>query len=372
MSGSNSRSRNHLLASLSDSDFDLIGAHLEAISLQPGDVLEKSSRAIDHVFFPESGVLSVVPSVSRDHPVEVGVVGREGMSGVAVVMGSDRSQNNVFVQIAGHGQRLSSERLRIAMEKSPSLRTLFLGFVQALMTQTAQTAVANGLGKLDERLARWLLMTHDRIQGDELHVTHEFLSLLLGVRRAGVTDAFHLLQAKRLLTATRGRIVIENRAGLEKAAGDYYGTAEMEYERLTGWVSHHRNALAPNARATSPNMLVVDDDLTFAYALRRFFEANGYRVVTANGSVNALQAMKDNRFDIVVTDIRFQGAEPDGLQLAAKINAEAPTLPVICVTAYPELVKGSPVPSGTKVFSKPVELPVLRQAIQFTLAGQRR
>jgi CheY-like chemotaxis protein len=366
------RPPNHLLASLSESDFELIGSHLEPISLEPNDVLEKPHRPIDFVCFPESGVLSVVPSVCRDHPVEVAVVGREGMSGIAVVMGSDRSQNSVFVQIAGRGQRLSSERLRIAMEKSPSLQTLFLGFVQALMTQTAHTAVVNGRGSVEQRLARWLLMTHDRIQGDELHVTHEFLSMLLGVRRAGVTAAFHVLQAKRLLTATRGRIVIKNRAGLEKAAGDYYGTAEMEYERLTGWVSHHRIAIARNTPAASPNMLVVDDDLTFAYALRRFFEANGYRVVTANGTVNALQAMKDNRFDIVVTDIRFQGGEPDGLQLAAKINDEAPTLPVICVTAYPELVNGSPVPRGTKVFSKPVELPVLRQAIQFTLAGNRR
>jgi hypothetical protein len=135
------RSANHLLASLSEPDFDLIGPHLEAMALEPGDVLEKSFRPIDRICFPESGVLSVVPSVSRDHPVEVGVVGREGMSGIAVVMGSDRSPNSVFVQIAGRGQRLSSERLRIAMEKSPALRTHFLGFVQAFMTQTAHTAV---------------------------------------------------------------------------------------------------------------------------------------------------------------------------------------------------------------------------------------
>jgi CheY-like chemotaxis protein len=367
MPGTDPRSANHLLASLSQSDFDLIGPHLEPMALEPGDVLEQFIRPIDHVCFPESGVLSVVPAVSRDHPVEVGVVGREGMSGIAVVMGSDRSPNSVFVQIAGRGQRLSSERLRIAMEQSPSLRTHFLGFIQAFMTQTAHTAVANGRAKLEERLARWLLMTHDRIEGDELNFTHEFLAMLLGVRRASVTAAFHSLGAKRLLTASRGRIVIENRAGLEKAANDHYGIPEKQYERLTGWVSDKRRI-----PGTTPNILVVDDDQTFAYALWRFFEANGYRVVTANGATDALQAMKDNRFDIVVTDIKLDDTGPDGLQLAAKINADAPALPVICVTAYPELVKATPPPPGTKVFSKPVALPTLRQAIRVTLASQKR
>jgi hypothetical protein len=176
-----------------------------------------------------------VPAVSRDHPVEVGIVGRDGMSGIPIIMATDRSPNNVFVQVPGRGQRLSSERLRIAIEKSSSLHKLFLAFAHGFMTQTAHTAVANGRGKLEERLARWLLMAHDRLDGDELPLTHEFLSMMLGVRRAGVTTAFHLLEKKGLVGATRGLISVVDRGGLEETAGEYYGLSEKEYKRLTGW-----------------------------------------------------------------------------------------------------------------------------------------
>ena len=152
MSVPDPRSPNHLLASISEADFDLIGPHLEAISLESRYVVEEPDRPITQICFPEAGVLSVVPSVSRDHPVEVGIIGREGMSGIAILMANDRSPNSVFVQVPGRGQRLSSERLRMAIEKSSSLHKLFLAFALGFMTQTALTAVANGRGKLEERL----------------------------------------------------------------------------------------------------------------------------------------------------------------------------------------------------------------------------
>jgi hypothetical protein len=235
MSAPRPRSPNHLLATLSESDFELIGPHLEALPLEIRLGFEEPNRPITHVCFPEAGVLSVVPAVSRDHPVEVGIVGREGMSGIAIIMGSDRSPNSVFVQVPGQGQRLSAERLRIAIDKSASLHHLFLAFAHGFMTQTAHTAVANGRGKLEERLARWLLMAHDRIDGDDLPLTHEFLSMMLGVRRAGVTTAFHLLEKKGLVGATRGLISVVDRGGLEEIANEYYGLSENEYQRLTGW-----------------------------------------------------------------------------------------------------------------------------------------
>jgi CRP-like cAMP-binding protein len=235
MSVPHSRSPNHLLNTLSEADFDLIGPHLEAIALETRYGVEEPNRPITQICFPETGVLSVVPSVLRDHPVEVGIVGREGMSGIPIIMGNDRSPNNVYVQIPGRGQLLSADRLRAAIEKSPSLHRLFLAFAHGFMTQTAQTAVANGRGKVEERLARWLLMAHDRLDGDQLPLTHEFLSMMLGVRRAGVTAGLQVLENKGLIGSTRGLISVIDRAGLEKTANDYYGLSEKEYQRLTGW-----------------------------------------------------------------------------------------------------------------------------------------
>ena len=187
-------SRNHLLSTLSQPDFGLVESHLTAVVLSLR--FEEPDKPIEKVYFPDSGITSVVTANQREHPIEVGIIGRDGMSGIAVALGNDHSPHSHFVQVAGHGRSMSSDDLRTAMQDSPTLRVSLLHFAQAFMVQTAHTAAANARAKLEERLARWLLMAHDRVDGDELSLTHEFLALMLGVRRPGVTVAFALLEQR--------------------------------------------------------------------------------------------------------------------------------------------------------------------------------
>jgi CRP-like cAMP-binding protein len=149
-----------------------------------------------------------------------------------VVLGDDRSPHETMVQVSGEAMRLPAADLRHAMDASPTLRNLLLRYSQAFMIQTSHTALANGRAKLEERLARWLLMAHDRIDGDELPLVHEFLAVMLGVRRAGVTVALHILEGQALIGARRGKIIVLDRQGLEEAANGIYGVPEREYERL--------------------------------------------------------------------------------------------------------------------------------------------
>jgi len=232
-------SQNHLLSTLSQPDFGLLESHLTAVVLNLRLVLEEPNKPIQRVYFPDSGITSVVTANQPEHPIEVGIIGRDGMSGIAIVLGNDHSPHSHFVQVAGHGRSMASDDLRTAMQDSPTLRVSLLHFAQAFMVQTAHTAAANARAKLEERLARWLLMGHDRVDGDELSLTHEFLSLMLGVRRPGVTVAFGLLEQKGLVSTKRGLNIIEDRAGLEELAGGFYGVPESESSRLTGWSTKH-------------------------------------------------------------------------------------------------------------------------------------
>ena len=229
------RSINYLLSSLSGDDFGLIGPSLEPVVAAVRHKIEESNKPIKHVYFPESGIISVVAVIGGDLQAEVGIIGREGMTGHAVIMGDDRSPHAVYAQVSGHGQRIAASALRDAMDASSSLHRSFLRFVEAFMVQIAKTAVANGRARLEVRLARWLLMAHDRLDGNELPLTHEFLGLMLGVRRAGVTTTMHRLEQRGLIKATRGSILVRNRNGLKKIAGGLYGIPEAEYHRLTGW-----------------------------------------------------------------------------------------------------------------------------------------
>jgi CRP-like cAMP-binding protein len=156
------------------------------------------------------------------------------MTGTAVVLGDDQSPHETYIQIAGAGQRIAATELRKAMKASGSLHGLLLRYVQAFMVQTAHTAIANARAKLDERLSRWILMAHDRIAGNTLALTHEFLALMLGVRRAGVTEALQSLARQKLIEARRGQVVVLNRQGIVRRAGSSYGAPEAEYRRLIG------------------------------------------------------------------------------------------------------------------------------------------
>ena len=162
------------------------------------------------------------------------MIGREGMTGLPIVFGNHRSPHATYIQPPGTGKCIPATELRKATQASLSLRDSLLKFVQAFGVQTTHTAVSNAQSRLDVRLARWLLMAHDRIGDDTLPLTHEFLSLMLGVRRPGVTEALHALRKQELISYARGQITVEDRKGMERKAGTAYGTPEAEYRRLIG------------------------------------------------------------------------------------------------------------------------------------------
>ena len=225
-------SRNRLLSILPAEDFDRLRPHLQRVSLEFKQVLEQPNQPIQNVYFMEPGVGSIVAVSTGGERLEVGIFGPEGVSGLAVVQGSDRSPHETFIQVPGEAIRISAVALRNAFEESAALRGLLLRYAQAFTIQVAYTALANGRYGIDERLARWLLMCHDRVDGDTFPITHEFLALMLGVRRAGVTTALQGLEGLEAIKASRGKIEIVDRDELVKCAGASYGVPEREYERL--------------------------------------------------------------------------------------------------------------------------------------------
>jgi CRP-like cAMP-binding protein len=234
MAGRQDDFRNKLLQSMDPADFDLLAPSLREVRLDVRRELERPNVPIDTIYFLESGLASIVARMSGGRDIEVGLAGRDGMTGTAVILGGDQSPHHTFMQVAGSGWSLPATVLRSALDTSASLRALMLRYVQTMMAQTASTALANGQAKLEERLARWLLMTHDRIDGSDVELTHEFLAVMLGVRRPGVTVAIHILEGKGLIRANRGLLVIMDRDGLEAHANGSYGSAEAEYRRLIG------------------------------------------------------------------------------------------------------------------------------------------
>jgi CRP-like cAMP-binding protein len=215
------KERNHLLANLPDDVLDRLRPHMERVQLAVGKRLEKPNERIAHVLFPLSGICSVLAAAGDDR-IEVGIIGRDGMTGVSVVLGADTSPHECFVQVAGEALRLAVGELHQVIESNPATRKQFLLYARSLMVQTAQTALANGRLTIEHRLIRWLLMSQDRLDGDEIPLTHEFISLMLGVTRPGVTVAVQALEAARLIGNRRGCITILDRPALEAIVGDAY------------------------------------------------------------------------------------------------------------------------------------------------------
>jgi CRP-like cAMP-binding protein len=226
--------KNRLLARLSERDLDAVRPHLEALDLPLRFDMEKPSRPIEYVYFPESGMASVVAIQANDTRVEVGLIGSEGMTGLAILLGNHQSPNSTYIQVAGAGHRMTSDALRSVTAKNAGLHATLLKYVQVFLIQTSHTAICNARSHLDQRLARWILMAHDRANSDTIPLTHEFLSLMLGVRRAGVTQALSALSKQSLIKAARGEITVLDRDGLKISAGEAYGVPEREYRRLLG------------------------------------------------------------------------------------------------------------------------------------------
>lgn len=227
--------QNNLIHTLSNDDQALISPHFKQVPLDKGTYLEEANASLDTIYFPVSGLGSTVALSKGGRRIEVGLFGRDGMSGTAIVLHGDRSPNETFMQVAGEGLAITVEKMHELMEQSATMRRHLQRYTLTLMAQMSQTALSNGQAKLEERLARWLLMCHDRINGDEMQLTHDFLSIMLGVRRAGVTVGTHILEGKGLIRANRGRITILDRDGLEIEARESYGIPEAEYTRLIGY-----------------------------------------------------------------------------------------------------------------------------------------
>ena len=212
---------NWLLSRLSRTDARLLQPHLKPVDLPVRRQLEARKKRVEDVYFLDAGLASVV--ANGGHPVEVGIIGREGMTGLSVVLDGDhRIIHETFMQIGGAGQCISAAKLRAAIDASTSLHQVLLRFAHAFMIQATQTALANGRSKIEERLARWLLMANDRVDGDELKLTHEFLATMLGVRRSGVTVALQELERTGLISYRRGKITILDRKAMEISSNGAY------------------------------------------------------------------------------------------------------------------------------------------------------
>jgi CRP-like cAMP-binding protein len=223
---------NVLLAAMQPDEFAQIQADLTYVELPMRQCLIAANTAIEHVHFVQSGIVSVVAQSHESRGIEVGIVGREGFSGIPLLLGVGQSPNQEFVQVPGTALRMPAERFVNAVQTLPQFRAVLLRYVHAYMTQTAQSLLSVGADHLGPRLARWLLMCQDSLHGPALPLTHEFLAMMLSVRRAGVTESLNLLEGQKLIRANRGQVVILDRPGLVALAGASYGITEREYNRL--------------------------------------------------------------------------------------------------------------------------------------------
>lgn len=223
---------NHLLASIPNTEFKLLHAKLERVSLVYNESIYNPSDTIRQVYFPDSGIISLLSAVDVDSTLEVGIVGNEGLAGLPVFHGVSVSSNLAVVQGAGHAHRISVADFRNACKPGKKLPQYIQRFVHSLLTQISQSAVCNRYHLIEARLARWLLMTHDRMHADEFQITQEFLSNMLGVRREAVNRAAGHLQKQDLISYSRGHLTVNNRKGLEKAACPCYKIIKKEYETI--------------------------------------------------------------------------------------------------------------------------------------------
>jgi CRP-like cAMP-binding protein len=213
--------QNYILANLPRSALDFLRPHLEPVSLPVREVLESPNKLITHVYFPIDCINSVVAGADEQR-IEVGIIGRDGMTGLSIVLGVDASPHECFTQIPGDALRIATHDLNAALETEPMMRKHFLLYIRSFMLQSAQTALANGRYTIEERLARWLLMCRDRLDSNDIPLTHEFLSLMLGVRRPGVTLALQNLETARFIRNRRGCVTVLNRPKLQEIAGVSY------------------------------------------------------------------------------------------------------------------------------------------------------
>ena len=213
---------NQLLAALPLKEYQRLQPDLEQVALTFGTILYQPGEVMPYVYFPNQGIVSLLSTVEERSPLEVGMVGSEGMVGIGIFLGVNTSLNRALVQGTGTAMRMKAGVLRREIKQQTLLPDLLRRYTHSLLAQISQGAVCNHFHRVEERLARWLLMTQDRLRSDEFRLTQEFLSDMLGVRREGVVRAARVLQKEKLITYVRGQIQILNRAGLEAAACQCY------------------------------------------------------------------------------------------------------------------------------------------------------
>lgn len=223
--------RSLLLRALDPEAFAALVPHLERVEVAEGERLMASGAPLDAVWFPETSVASCVDVLADGARVEIGIVGFEGMAGWPLLLGAAAARHDVVAQTGGSAIRAEAEPFRRMCADHAAAAAVFLAYVDTLTIQLGRTAVSNLRDPVDRRLARWLLMRHDRLEGDEIDLTHKAIAAMLGVRRAGVTDGLHRLEGQEVIRNRRGRIVIRDRPKLRRLAGESYGHPEAHYSR---------------------------------------------------------------------------------------------------------------------------------------------
>ncbi len=226
--------KNHLLAALPSDEFVRVKSKLEPLSFKLGEVLYESGDKMDYVYFPTTAIVSMLYIMENGATAEMGMVGNDGLSGIALFMGGDTTTSRAIIQSAGAGFKMKAKDLRAEFGLGGVFQQMLLRYTQALLTQISQTAVCNRLHVVEQQLCRWLLLSHDRLDSDKLVMTHDLISSLLGVRREGVTLAAQKLAKRKLIKNVRGTITVIDRPGLEEAVCECYAVVNSEYSRLLG------------------------------------------------------------------------------------------------------------------------------------------
>ena len=224
--------QNQLLAALAGPTLDRWREHLEPVSLSLGQVLYESGSTLSHIYFPTTAIVSLLYVMENGASAEIAVVGQEGLVGISLFMGGESTSSRAVVQSAGDCLRMTAETIKAEFNQFGPVMHLLLRYTQALITQMAQTAVCNRHHSLDQQLCRWLLLSLDRLKGNQLVMTQELIANMLGVRREGVTEAARRLQGAGLISYSRGHITVLDRAGLERRSCECYGVVKKEYDRL--------------------------------------------------------------------------------------------------------------------------------------------
>ena len=223
---------NQLLAALPPAEWLRWQPQLELVDMPLGQVLYESGSTLSHVYFPTTAIVSLLYVMENGASAEIAVVGHEGIVGISLFMGGESTPSRAVVQSAGQGLRLEAQTIKDEFNRSGAVMHLLLRYTQALITQMAQTAVCNRHHSLDQQLCRWLLLSLDRLPGNDLVMTQELIANMLGVRREGVTEGAGKLQEAGLIRYARGRITVLDRPGLERRTCECYGVVKKEYDRL--------------------------------------------------------------------------------------------------------------------------------------------